>query len=158
MNLLTKYGIMASQITDPNTYFYNLGVETVPWSQAYSGGAGTKTYTENADHIYLYGANGIMDGSPTSAIDLTNLTTLYIDWEGTGRTNAGSSAGLLMKTDRTTMSSFTVYAEEVGIFTRKTSSVNVSALNGMYYPTVRANGGNSATYKSELKVYKVWGL
>jgi hypothetical protein len=145
----------------PSAYLYKEGDERVPltggWLQGYSAGSGTKTYTEEATDLKLYAANALIDGATANAIDLTDVTTISIDWETTTGQNATGRAQLLVKSTRTGAYDFVAYVEKIGVFIRQISSVDVSSLNGVYYIVARAQGGNSSSDVSSIKVYNVWG-
>jgi hypothetical protein len=143
------------------TYFYKEGDEcsavTGGWSQGYSAGTGTKTYTEEAADLKLYAADAMIDGATNNAIDLTDFTTLFIDWETTTGQNATGHEQLLIKPTRLGAFDQVNYIDKVGVFARQVSSVNVSAQNGLYYIAVRAQGANAASDISSFKVYNMWG-
>jgi hypothetical protein len=145
---------------DVKTYFYKDGDECVAvtggWSQGYSAGTGTKTYTEEATDLKLYAADALIDGATANAIDLTNVTTLSIDWETTTGQNATGRAQLLVKPTRLGAYDSVETKEVIGVFTRKTDVLDVSALAGSYYVAVRAQGGNAQADISSLKAYNIW--
>lgn len=90
------------------------------------------------------------------AVDLTNIQTLYVDWENIGI----SRSYFNISTDK--MGSWS--ARDAGVtittsgFSRTVNTVDVSNLLGNYYIRFHAVDINNTTpNNSELLVYKVWG-
>ena len=95
--------------------------------------------------------------STTEAIDLTDINTLYIDWENTGSTTSVNNqsyfiAGSIKDDNHNSFSSRLTLNQS---FARRLSALDVSSLQGEYY--IRVHSRNSAFVKSEVKIYRVFG-
>ena len=150
--------------TDPS--FYNAGYENKPktggWVATDLEGNPQGSQSKESGYLYLDARNGTQNENNSRGyttdikIDLTNLTTLYIDWEniGTASANMSSLEAASVKNPRT---SYSTWVYQHYNFTRKISSIDVSTLNGLYYIRVHALAYGEGTWSSKLKVYKIWG-
>lgn len=130
-----------------------------------------RTLTFYSDRMTLYhnwtGANSLHRvalfnrGPSFSArhiIDVTDLTTIYIDWEYL-RTYGSSNycyakLGLGSSLDTSFLSP---NVQENYGFSRKISSLNVSSYSGSYYLII-ISSNNRTDYQRTLNIYKIWGV
>lgn len=134
-------------------YYYDEGEYEDDWVVGYSTGAGSQS--KESDHLYLLADYVASSAERTyvldSAVNLTNVDTLYVDWENID----GDYVYLVVSTDKT--SHYNVYdyryGHTVGGFSRETNSLDVSGASGNYYIRVHARG----TFNdAELLVYGVY--
>ena len=153
-------------VVDQKVYFYNAGDEctalTGGWSEIYRDASQVGTITEGADRITIFrnvstAWGGIAEGT-ANAIDLTNVSTLYIDWSAAHGGSITGAAKFTVNPTKLTSSSTTATAQiNSGVdFARKVDSIDVSALTGMYYIAVAAiNDANFSATKTVV-VYSIW--
>lgn len=146
--------------------FYDAGYENIPltggWVATDLEGDPQGSQSKELGYLYLDARNGTQNANNSRGyttdikVDLTNLTTLYIDWENTGTASANMSSfeAAAVKDPRTTYSAWVYQYKN---FARKISSFDVSALNGLYYVRVHAVAYGEGAWSSKLKVYKIWG-
>lgn len=91
-------------------------------------------------------------------IDLTDISTIYIDWEYLrtyGSSNYCSATFGIKTTWDTTI--FTASAYRQYGFSRVTDSINVSSRTGEWYLELRSLNNRSG-YERTLNVYRIWGV
>lgn len=158
----------ATLIWSSATDYYNAGTELVPFSPAYSlGGDGSVTELSGSALIQA-GWGGLnadineRSWATTSSVDLTNVNTLYIDWDIQTLDFATGTAAIVAGTSRsvsfTSFSARTVVQIELGGSTgRQTSSVNVSSLSGNFFIRVHARDTRGTLTGTQVTVYRIWG-
>jgi hypothetical protein len=144
-----------------NQYYYNEGTENVSWIEGYSEGIGSQS--KNSDHFYLMVSD--TDAQRTyvteNKIDLTNINTLYIDWESPTSENIWDYCffGITdsQMSDRTTWvkNISRRNGDDEAPFSRTTDSLDVSGYSGSYYIKIQVRAGGSLDL--ELKSYQVYG-
>lgn len=133
--------------------YYLEGTEYVPWIVGYSSGS-NGSQSKEADHLYLNVTSTSRRTWVTEiAIDLTPLSTLYVDWSLTR--NSNGSTGFQVATNRDDNSSVTGISFNSS-FARREDSLNVSALSGAHYIKIFANNA-STTGSVTTRVYGVRG-
>lgn len=153
-------------IVDTNVYYYNLGDEctalTGGWVEGFSEYTGSQskqsTWLEQYAKVDLYGASRTY--VTNNAVDLTNISTLNIEIEATSGSGGTNSWGGLQCSSSDKTGTSDVDAQAVAFsppFTKKTLSVNTSALMGSYYLKVRVNTNSTIGNSITTKTTKVWG-
>ncbi len=142
---------------------YNLGIEYIPFITGFtSPSMSLNAFDKLSDHLYI-GASSSLSSTiayktivTDTTIDITNVKTLYIDWENVGSTSGSTGAFLNVSTDKTGSYNVSSLAQitKTGRFTRLTESIDVSALSGLVYIKITAKGYGSAN--AQINVYKVW--
>ena len=126
----------------------------------------TGTQSKQADHLYLEttrsGATAARVYTTDLVVDLTNITTLHVDWECTQAPSSdvnGASLFQVATSANKNTSSFTATKTINGTFARKIDFIDVSGMTGTYHVRVRIFIGVSASAgeKQILKTYRVWG-
>lgn len=141
----------------PNGNFYDSGDEFLKYT---SGWVGTTKVggiaQKNANHLYLKSgtdptgyANRESKFKTNRAIDLTPYKEIRIDWEAISENQVSNYSRL---------SCGSTYVEVIGSFTRKTSVLNVSSLEGDFVLDIVAHNSTNAPYRIETKIYKIWGV
>jgi hypothetical protein len=145
-------------MSESKTIYYDSGIENVAWISGYTSGTGD--LNKNSDHLYLYAANTNSNRTYVTevAVNLTNIKTLYIDWENTGSTDGSNISRFNVSTSRDsgTATYNTRLSPAGGQFGRNVSSLDVSSLTGEYYIRVHATTLMEMSI-SEIKVYRIWG-
>lgn len=143
-----------------STKLYELGTEYYSIVQGYCTGTPGKSYTykENTDNITLTTNPKFHVGYANcslrtqNVIDLTNVNTIYVDWERTGSVRNNWNTIYVSEYSN---SSSSVAATSIGAsFTRQVSSLNVSSLSGKYYIVV--NNSDEPNSWGDLIVYRLW--
>ena len=147
------------------TPYYTDGVENVAWVKGRDTNDGEQIITKaekQAGNLYLLAQQS--DGKPEIAyvtdalVDLTGINTLYIDWENTG--SAINHYSYFIASTNKTGDRATFNARFINNFkfVRSVSSLDVGALMGNYYIRMHVKDNDAtATAKSELKIYRIWG-
>jgi hypothetical protein len=144
--------------------YYTEGVENVAWVVGALSGDGSQSKESN--HLYLNAYDKASGNTATRSyvtdalIDLTNVKTLYIDWESTGTSTAQNRCFFVVSSDKTGEYSVQTLGLEIqNTFSRTISSLDVSSLTGQHYIRVhsRDNSGTANQANSIIKVYRVWG-
>ena len=152
----------------PDNAYYWEGDEkaslTGGWIEGFNTGVAELIREKQPQRLYIKATR--KDTGATSAggsyeistkVDLTNISTIKIDWENTG--NTADARSFIEVGGNSGDTSYDVRIFELDTFLRKIQSLDVSVLSGVKIIKIRA--GTSAntvldTY-SELKIYKVWG-
>jgi hypothetical protein len=149
------------------TYLYNLGDEntavTGGWvvgaSQTQSGASGSQN--KEVDHLKLYAQGAATDANAwityvtNNAIDLTNFSTMYIEWDVThiGTVTNQSSAGVgTVKTDNGLLAY--KFRQDTSTV-RAIESFDVTSLSGGHYCKLYTFSAGSAR-NSTVKAFRVW--
>ena len=153
MNKLLLMGILEDRRRI--TYLYKEGAEPVSWVVGYSAGTIVNTQSKEADHLYLQARSvGVRTYVTDSTVDLTNISTVWIDWENVG--DATQYSCLIASTNKTaTYISYNARLLVTGNFSRTEQSLDVSGLSGNHYIRIHATGPVDLAY-SKIKAYKVW--
>lgn len=151
---------------EPETeYYYTEGVENIGWSEgAKSLSGGTLTYSEESDHLHITATTSVTAGVYVSTcsdvvIDLTDMATLYVEWENIGASTADNRAYINIHTeDNPNVGKYDGgQVEERGAFAKQTSSIDVSSLTGSYYIAIFARDmSTDGSAYSVVNVYNVW--
>ncbi len=118
--------------------------------------------SKESEYLYLdvrngtYYENNSRGYTTNIKVNLANIATLYIDWENLG-TNQANMSTLEVASVKNPRDTYNRWVYEYYNFARKTSSLDVSALNGLYYIRIHALAYGGGTWSSKLKVYKIWG-
>lgn len=152
-------GLLGEYIEE--AWFYRDGAENVPF-EAMANIEGTST--KQVDHLYSYVAydsTGTQDAGFTTSVkvDLTDISTLYIDWEATSTAASNAGAQFLVGTDQGSSHIAIVDKTPTPSFGRTIDSLDVSALSGEYYIKTRiyiGTAGNSGKNISS-KTYAIRG-
>lgn len=144
--------------------YYSKGIEYISWVTGYSLNSGIQS--KESDHLYLEAwreDTGIGAGARTYVtglkIDLTNINTLYVEWENIGDGSnyvAQNNKSWLRITSNSDGYSDTVGSlEKTGTFTKTVDSLDVSSFSGEYFISVQAQSFWSDTV-AKIKVYNVY--
>lgn len=150
----------------PSNPYYYLGEFEESWVEGLSNGAGS--VTKEKDYLKVEaifeGAIALKTCVTDNAVDLTNINTIYVEWENDGGTNGeNTTVQTKFNVSKNKTGDQTVYDARIsqsdGIFNKQISTVNVSDLSGTYYlrAHARATGTGQTAGTSTLKVYRVWG-
>ncbi|MDF2902420.1 MAG: hypothetical protein K0S25_58 [Bacillus sp. (in: firmicutes)] len=140
--------------------YYTSGVENVGWVDGATLG-NPSIKSKNVDHLYIKSEN---TGSLTVGtyvtdlvVDLTNIKTLFVEWENIGHASNNNLSYLVASTVKAgAYGTFNAQIEVANVFAKNIRQLNVTALTGNFY--IRAHTRANATgVVSELKVYRVWG-
>jgi hypothetical protein len=151
------------------TQYYTNGTQNVAWTTGYSlGSFGFVSFGSSSIFVYAGSSSGESTTNQrtartTNTVDLTNISTLYIDWQGITSSPATlQTANFIVSTSSTgTFSTFNARTQV--IFSsfggdRRTSSLDVSGLTGNYFIRVHSRDGSSTFGRwNEIIVYRVWG-
>lgn len=142
-----------------NRYLYEAGNEHVVFTGGWSldeykyntHSAGTNV-VKNQDKIIIQGTNNLMTVCGTNnPIDLSSISTIYVDWEGTGATSNVSLHFGVSKTK--VLGTTTVKEINFGnVAARRTNYIDVSNVDGECY--VYASAGSN--YACRGYIYNVW--
>ena len=142
-----------------STKLYELGTEYYSIVRGYCTGTSGRSYIykENTDNITLttnYNVSGYANCSlqTQNAIDLTNVNTIYVDWERTGSVRNNSNRIYVSEFSNSSSRVAATYID--GRFTRQVYSLNVSSLSGNYYIVV--NNSDEPNSNGDLIVYRLW--
>jgi len=116
--------------TDLTPRYYYLGNEPVEWVE----GINNPTWSKEDDHIYLSEGNSTRTEKTVVtavAVNLTDIDTLYIDWQSDGYANNNNETRLRVQTGQTSGHVTGLYFRNV--FSRRENSLDVSGLSGNYY-------------------------
>lgn len=162
MALLTGFNQMPPKQAPTNQQYYTNGVEDATWVEGYSFSA-SGSVSKNADHLYIKAGNESGTSARTYvtdlSVDLTNIKTLYIEWENIGIASNSNNSYLIASTDKIgTTATYNARFHKYNRFVKRIDALDVSALTGNYFVRVHATDTNStADATSEIKVYRVWG-
>lgn len=146
---------------DNKTYLYNQGDEhadiTGGWVIGHSNGVGSQSKQSN--YLHLIGGSsgwGVRTYVTNSLIRLTDVNTIYVEWENGGSNSTHTISGMVISTVKTgnidTNNAFVVVRSN---FLPLISQLDVSAITGDYY--IRVHGqSNTAGVLSSLRVYRIW--
>lgn len=152
------------------TVYYNNGTQNVAWTTGYSiGSFGSVFYLSNSIYVAAGDSGGEASvnertARTTNTVNLTNINTLYIDWEGITSAPATSQTANFIVSTSSTGSFNTFNARAQVIFSsfsgdRRTTSLNVSGLTGNYFIRIHSRDGSSTFGRwNYFNVYKVWGV
>jgi hypothetical protein len=148
-------------LTKSDLVLYNAGDEQITfsggWAQLYKDSGVVGTITKNASNISINKASssiwgGIAIGAANS-IDLTNISSLYIDWEivgtgGVGRFGANPSSPIAGASQYSN--------KELNVIptARTISKLDVSSLTGKCYISVSAVADMQQVVT--VNIYKIW--
>lgn len=148
---------------------YDRGAQSYSMTTGYSTGTdGSATF--ESTYIYLAagynGTNSTVNertARTSDLVDLTNIKTLYVLFEGFPRGTATSNNFFLVASTSATGSSSTFNARASIAYTFLSGetelSLNVSALTGSYYIRVHdRDGSTSSANGSATYVYRIWGI
>ena len=159
---IMKYIILSNKIEEiSDQYYYTDGVEDVEWVEGYTVALGSQS--KEIDYLHLQTAYDIGSSFRTYvtnvAVNLTNINTLYIEWENAGNPeNIGNCSYFIASSSK--MDGVDVYdaiLSKTLSFSKVTNSLDVSGLSGSYYIRVHAGDTVSSGITSLIKTYKVWG-
>lgn len=145
----------------PEPYFYWLGDESTDLTggwRSYTGELASGTATKETDHLYIQSASGSayrMGFETTNKVDLTDIDTLYLVWEGSMTSTGFVSMAVSASANEPADGVAQWFLRETGTFTERTDSLDVSALTGTYYIQVRCQ--SNSTQIATAQVYKVYG-
>lgn len=149
-----------------NHYYYYEGTEYTSWVVDVSGGTGAQS--EEASYIDLSpvgssSSSGFQSEITDVKVDLTNISTLEIDWEQNNiqQSSANTPKAKLQIESAKSADHSTSVAESIesDTFARKTTTLDVSSLSGTYHIRIIAWCENnlSGASSSQVKVHRVWG-
>ena len=171
--LISENGVISTVPFEPiASIYYWLGNEntlvTGDWVEGYNNitGGSTKTLTKEVDHLKIGLTSGSIGSGNISAstfvthdlVDLTNISTLKVEWDCTSSITNFAYLGLQVVSDkshnRTTFVASLMY-DFVVPFSKRVNELDVSALSGSYYLRIyhQAENGRAQTQKT----YRVWG-
>jgi len=143
------------------TPYYTLGTENVAWVEGVITATGSQS--KEAGDLYLMAEDAVASAERAYVTDdtmyLTNIKTLYIDWENTGMSTPVNLSGFVVSPLKIgTVNQYTSRLFKTSTFGRLVEALDVSALSGVFYIRVNARD-NFATgaRKSEIRVFRVWG-
>ncbi len=144
---------------DGRIYYYNEGAEfasiTGGWVTGYSNGTGSQSKETN--HLYMQVSSGVnwqRTYITDIKVDVTNISKLYVDWDGIDSSTLGNHF-MRLYTGKNNTDSFNGAVSRQGSFSRMTEFIDVSAITGTYHISLFAFSGSSSS--SVLRVYKVYG-
>lgn len=157
MNKLLLLGILEDRRRITYTFLYKEGAEPVSWVVGYSAGTTIvgNSQSKESDHLYLQAFSvGVRTYVTDSVVDLTNINTIWIDWENVG--DAKQYSCLIASTNKTaTYTTYNARLMVTGNFSRTEQSLDVSGLSGNHYIRIHATGPVALAY-SKINAYKVW--
>ena len=149
---------MGSQ--DYTIYYYDEGDEKVSvtggWISAPGYVIGPGSQSKEVDHMrnYVSGSTPNYRGYGTAnAIDLTNISTLKIEWAST----TGPEWARCIVTESLDTKTKELDIGRAGNFSRSVNSIDVSGISGVHHIVVSANVGTGWSRSAENLTYKVWG-
>lgn len=127
---------------------YNNGFQVIPLTTSFSTGAnGSTNFNANSITISAGSIDAVINErsiSTTSAINLTNVKKIYIDWDGS---SSGLTQIIALIVSTTASATYTtnnaVFSVASPNFARRIDSLDVTALSGNYYVKVHARDGRS---------------
>jgi hypothetical protein len=168
--LLSKNNLLNYSIYGPayEKYLYLLGDEcsslTGGWVEGESlvQGTGTAVQTKETDHLHIVATGAVSNvGRRTwvtnNAIDLTNISTLKVSWEVPVNGHQIVFSAGVSKMTIATSDAVVLNSSPTNAFARKTDSINVSNLSGLYYIKISAQDSTTTVAKTELNIYEIWG-
>lgn len=140
---INKIFIGTNLVYQSISYLYNAGTQVVPFNTSYSTGAnGSVTFGASSVSVSVGAFDTIVNErsiSTTSAIDLTNVKKIYIDWDGS---SSGSQQIIALVVSTTASATYTTNNAVLSVanpnFARRIDSLDVTALSGNYYVKVHA--------------------
>ncbi|MBM7577658.1 hypothetical protein [Jeotgalibacillus terrae] len=134
---------------------YKEGIEYIPMVQARLGGTGS--FVEKRASDIRIRSGGQFNNENTSVatdipIDLTNLSTLYVDWAASG---PGDFSVAISPVKNSYFQSYTARIRNGSNFSRRVQSLDISSLSGEYYIIVHCVSGNlnfADVYLYELRI------
>ena len=149
-------------IIEYRRWFYESGTEHVPWV-VYRQSPGA-SLSKNDTHLYLYAYisaqfpfGGISQAAYRTAVpvDLSELSTLYIDWSNSVSHVGRADLAVYTETNR-----FVTSVRRDGSFSRRVDALDIRSLRKdiHYYLTVwsEANSSVSRSASSTLRVYNIY--
>ena len=147
--------------------YYTLGTEDVAWAEGYTLDDPTYpvVYSKEADHLYIQTRRDTDNTEGTYVtdlvVDLTDIKTLYINWQFVNISNAHSlynRASLNVSTQKDGARSVFDAQFDKGYIAGDpvNDELDVSTLTGDYYIRVHSFA-HTQSRGSAIKVYKVWG-
>lgn len=93
-----------------------------------------------------------------SAIDLTNFSTVFVEWENDGSASASNVSRLVVGEFQDGGSnSFTERLSKTNTFARTEESLDVSGVTGSFFIRAHARDDSGASNNaSSVRVYKLW--
>jgi hypothetical protein len=138
-------------------YYYNMGDEnnavTGGWGDGYDSGTGSKS--KQADHLLLSTSGGNKVYETNSKVDLTNVSTIKIQMEGSSSSTQENSAMQLVVGSNDGGFDVAAVFRLGGAVANATYELDVSALSGSYY--LRCWSTSNTGYTNTAKFYQVWG-
>jgi uncharacterized protein YlxP (DUF503 family) len=138
-----------------NGILYEYGTEYVKWIQGYKDGTGV--FTRDEDNFLVTQTTAISNNYIVTevTIDVTNLSSIKIDWEQVGTMDSTSRARIGIGAVRDDANYENGFLSELTAFTRKITTLDVSGDTGAQFLKVMAltSGGTN----SQVKVYRIWG-
>lgn len=143
-------------LEDETNRIYHLGHEVI----AFEAGINTPTWSKESDHLYL------SEGGRTrtevtivteSAIDLTDVNTITVDWTSYGYNSSNNETRVLVITDKAHgYGSAVAQLSYTGIFSRRENELDVSGLSGNYYLAFSKRKDVSWGSACEGNLYKLY--
>lgn len=142
---------------------YSYGIEYTPIVAGYSlEPTGSAKKIKNSDHLYLYAKSrwaygdwDIVSFVTDNQIDVSEYSKMYISWS---IYNSHLSAGYFGLVKGKKDEKLAVLRGESATSGVQTHSLDISSIQGNYYPAVFAEGREPSgrdTY-AEIRVYKIW--
>ena len=149
----------SSLVFSAGTPYYTAGTENVDWIQGSASGVTFNTgdieiSTElTTTTVESYAVTNVL-------VDLTNINTLKIDWQGS--VYQAVAPGMHLCVSTTKLGTNTTYNARLSggnvSFARRTDSLDVSGLTGNYYLRIHTyKRFSSSASQVSLTVYNVWG-
>lgn len=136
-------------------YLYNSGDECIPLTGGWVTGwtAASPTMTKETDNLLISGTGSAGGAFVTNdAIDLTNINTLYVDWEGT---TSGTNGFIDIRVGGAKTDPLNVALLSKNVtFARTIHSLDVSSITGTQY--IKFLIASSGTSTRQAKLYKLW--
>ena len=153
----------AKPITLTKKYYYSLGNEYAARTGGYDitySYRGTTTLAKNAESMVItaYESNNAIGYCCNLiAIDVTNISTIYIDWEATIRSSKdGVNFGVAAA--NTNNSFLKSVGSTAASFLRTVTSLDVSSVSGNVYLKIHvANSTESSAGDCVVTVYQIYG-
>jgi hypothetical protein len=163
---LTQIIYNGTTVWTSQTNYYTNGTQNVPWTTGFTSGTDGSIFFEASNVVISAGyeyANSTTNERTIvtlNTINLTNINTLYVDWECYVTGGPGQLSYLIASSSQVGANSvFNARVSASGSRSRQTTSLNVSGLSGNYYIRIHQRDGSTNLFNgSSLIVYNVWGV
>ena len=156
---LRNVSVGIDAIPDIEGYLYNEGDLEEFWEVGFISDISEDDLEKRADNLFMEVSN---DGSSAVGnwvmtereIDLSNYSTIEIDWENTGADTSNNQSRLTLK-DEIDQNAGDTLTEKTGTFDRTTDAIDVSGNNDQGFIGVRGAEATGSVEPVELSTYSI---